>query len=45
LQRYQKSRNEDPLLLVDRELAAAWGETKERQVNWPIHLKLSQKPL
>jgi SAM-dependent methyltransferase len=39
VQRYRADRDEDPVTLIEAELAHAWGETGERRVTWPLTLR------
>lgn len=44
VQRYQKVHGEDPLCLIEAELAAAWGEPHVRQtITWPLAVLLGRK--
>jgi SAM-dependent methyltransferase len=43
VQRYRKLRGDDPVALVEPLLRSAWG-TGERQLSWPIHLRVGRKP-
>ncbi|MGD8378928.1 MAG: class I SAM-dependent methyltransferase [Gammaproteobacteria bacterium] len=40
VQRYRQTRGEDPLALLEPELARAWGAPEEpRTVRWPLHIR------
>lgn len=42
-QRYRARTGQDPLALIDDELAAAWGDpTKTKDVIWPLHVRLGR---
>ena len=42
-QRYQKRTGRDPVELIKAELAQAWGDLdQERQVTWPLHLRVGR---
>lgn len=42
-QKYREARGEDPLLIARQQLQAIWGEG-EREINWPLVLKVYEIP-
>jgi len=42
--RYKESRGEDPVQLVAGRLADVWGESRARELTWPIRLRVGCKP-
>ncbi len=42
VQHYKKANNQDPLQLVAGELAQAWGNEKEKTVNFPVLLRVGK---
>lgn len=42
--RYAEARGEDPLAQIREPLARAWGEGRERTVEWPLYLRVGRLP-
>lgn len=43
-QRYLQQHGRDPLVVLEAELAQAWGAVSHRSVRWPLVCKASRKP-
>jgi SAM-dependent methyltransferase len=44
-QRYQAERGVDPVLLIEAELSACWGDPKvPRRITWPLSIRAGRKP-
>ena len=39
LKRYRDEKGEDPLALIDPQLARAWGDVEQRRVAWPLSVR------
>lgn len=42
-ERYRQERREDPVALIERDLAEAWGSEVERDVSWPLTLRCGRR--
>lgn len=43
VQRYRKSSGDDPVRLIEPEFTALWGDRAEREVCWPLYLRMGYR--
>jgi ubiquinone/menaquinone biosynthesis C-methylase UbiE len=39
---YMEKEGKDPVLMIEKELVRAWGNTEEQKVFWPVHMRVGR---